>query len=112
MVGIDFRPDFRGSRVVRVPHRHRFADRAVGPHVVAAFCVALAGFAVVGRLALPNTLPASHHFEINAATGTDVDFGTVAPAFGQAGGGVEAFFSKGAKNASGPPAVHPDLPDE
>ena len=70
------------------------------------------GFAVVGRLALPNNLPASHHFEINAATGTEVDFGTVAPAFGQAGGGVEAFFSKGAKNASAPPAVHPDLADE
>jgi hypothetical protein len=70
------------------------------------------GFAVVGRLALPNNLPASHHFEISAAIGTDVDFGTVAPAFGQAGGGVEAFFSKGAKNASAPPAVHPDLADE
>ena len=70
------------------------------------------GFAVVGRLALPNNLPASHHFEINAATGTDVDFGTVAPAFGQAGGGVEAFFPKGAKNASAPPAVHADLADE
>lgn len=70
------------------------------------------GFAVVGRLALPNNLPASHHFEINAATGTEIDFGTVAPAFGQAGGGVEAFFSKGAKNASTLPAVHPDLPDE
>jgi hypothetical protein len=70
------------------------------------------GFAVVGRLALPNNLPASHHFEINAAIGTDVDFGTVAPAFGQAGGGVEAFFSKGAMNASAPPAVHPDLTDE
>jgi hypothetical protein len=70
------------------------------------------GFAVVGRFALPNSLPASHHFEINAAAGTDVDFGTVAPAFGQAGGGVEAFFSKGAKNASAPPTVHPGLADE
>jgi hypothetical protein len=43
-------------------------------------------------------LPASQlrtDFEINAASGTDVVFGTVAPAFGQAGGEVEAFLPAG-----------------
>ena len=70
------------------------------------------GFAVVGRLALPSPLPASHHYEISAKSGTVVDFGTVAPAFGQAGGGVEAYFARGATNAASSPATHPDLDDE
>lgn len=43
------------------------------------------GFVAVGRFALPNTLPASFHYEIEAPAGTSVNFGTVAPAFGQAG---------------------------
>ncbi|HEX5760451.1 MAG TPA: hypothetical protein VF121_14785 [Thermoanaerobaculia bacterium] len=51
------------------------------------------GFAAVGRLALPNSLPASHHYTLRAPAGTSVWFGTVTPAFGQAGGGVEALFS-------------------
>ena len=63
------------------------------------------GFAVVGRLALPNISPASHHFEINAATGTDVAFGTVAPAFGQAGGEVEAFFRPAPWECTGRPVT-------
>lgn len=70
------------------------------------------GFAVVGRLALPSPLPASHHYEITAKSGTVVDFGTVAPAYGQAGGGVEAYFARGVTNAAGSPATHPDLDDE
>lgn len=70
------------------------------------------GFAVVGRLALPSPLPASHHYEISAKSGTAVDFGTVAPAFGQAGGGVEAYFARGATNAASSSAKHPDLDDE
>lgn len=36
------------------------------------------GFIAVGRFALPNSLPASHHFVIEAPAGTTVDFGTVA----------------------------------
>jgi hypothetical protein len=69
------------------------------------------GFTAVGRFALPNNLPASHHYEIDAPAGTLVDFGTVAPAFGQAGGGVEAYFQKGAINAKVPPTPPSTLPD-
>lgn len=70
------------------------------------------GFIAVGRFALPNTLPASYRYEIEAPTGTSVDFGTVAPAFGQAGGGVEAYFAKSVTNAKVPPAAMVALPDE
>lgn len=70
------------------------------------------GFAVVGRLALPNNLPASHHYIIEVAAGTVVYFGTVAPAFGQAGGGVEAFFPNGARNCVKPPAAPTVIPEE
>jgi hypothetical protein len=70
------------------------------------------GFVAVGRFALPNNLPASHHYEIEASVGTSVDFGTVAPAFGQAGGGVEAYFAGGAVNAKIPPTHPSTLPDE
>lgn len=69
------------------------------------------GFAAVGRLALPNNLPASHHYTLRAPAGTSVWFGTVTPAFGQAGGGVEALFSTAVKNQ--PPRIAPArLPDE
>jgi hypothetical protein len=70
------------------------------------------GFAAVGRLALPNNLPASHHYVIEAPSGTNVDFGTVAPAFGQAGGGVEAYFSNAVTNAKVPPVPASRIPDE
>lgn len=66
------------------------------------------GFTAVGRFALPNNLPASHHYEIDASAGTSVDFGTVAPAFGQAGGGVEAYFQMGAVNAKTPLPLRQD----
>jgi hypothetical protein len=70
------------------------------------------GFVAVGRFALPVNLPASHHYEIMAPAGTDVDFGTVAPAFGQSGGGVEAYFANAVTNAKMPPTTHKPLPDE
>lgn len=44
--------------------------------------------------------------------GASVDFGTVAPAFGQAGGGVEAYFVNAVPNAMVPPAPVTKLPDE
>lgn len=47
------------------------------------------GFATVGRFALPLPLPASHVAEYEIRKGTLINVGTVAPAFGQAGGGVE-----------------------
>ena len=70
------------------------------------------GFAAVGRLALPNLQPASHHYVVKAPAGTSVEFGTVAPAFGQAGGGVEALLPNGAKNQQVPPASPSTIPDE
>jgi hypothetical protein len=63
------------------------------------------GFVAVGRFALPNKLPACYQYEIEAPAGTIVDFGTVAPAFGQAGGGVEAYFPSAVTNAKGVAAV-------
>jgi hypothetical protein len=60
---------------------------------------------------LPNNLPASYRYEIGAPVGTPVDFGTVAPAFGQAGG-VEAYFSKAVANTQIPPTPVLKLPDE
>jgi hypothetical protein len=70
------------------------------------------GFMAVRRFALPVNLPASHHYEIMAPVGIHVDFGTVAPAFGQSGGGVEAYFAKAVANAKMPPTTHKPLPDE
>jgi hypothetical protein len=70
------------------------------------------GFAAVGRLALPVNLPASHHYVIEAQSGTSVRFGTVAPAFGQAGGGVEAFFGAGATNVQVPKVMPSTIPEE
>jgi len=70
------------------------------------------GFAAVGRFALPNNLPASHHYVIKAPVGASVSFGTVAPAFSQAGGGVEAFFSSAVPNQLSPPVPPSQLPDE
>lgn len=70
------------------------------------------GFAAVGRFALPVNLPASHHYQIEAPAGTLVHFGTVAPAFGQAGGGVEALFTNAVTNAASTAVFPPKLPDE
>jgi len=70
------------------------------------------GFAAVGRFALPNNLPASHHYVIEAPGGTSVSFGTVAPAFAQAGGGVEAFFRNAVSNQQKPHTPPSQLPDE
>ena len=70
------------------------------------------GFVAVGRFALPNSLPASFHYEIEAPAGTAVDFGTIAPAFGQAGGGVEAYFVNTVTNSKVPPSPVSKIPDE
>lgn len=70
------------------------------------------GFAAVGRFALPNNLPASYHYMIEAPAGTTVAFGTVAPAFGQAGGGVEAYSPGAIVNQKVPPYEPSQLPDE
>jgi hypothetical protein len=70
------------------------------------------GFAAVGRLALPLTAPASHVYSISAQAGTAVEFGTIAPAFGQSGGGVEAYFPSGAVNVPPTPPSAKVLPEE
>lgn len=70
------------------------------------------GFVAVGRFALPNNIPASYRFTIEAPKGTHVSFGTVAPAFSQAGGGVEAFFSNVVVNQHSPMRPVQNIPDE
>lgn len=47
------------------------------------------GFAAVGRFALPMPVPACHVLEYELQARTVVKMGTVAPLFGQSGGGVE-----------------------
>lgn len=47
------------------------------------------GFGVVGRLALPNPYPPKYVTQYEFDKGTMLDVGTVAPKFGQPGGGVE-----------------------
>ena len=47
------------------------------------------GFGGVGRYALPIPLPVKHVIQYELPVGTLIEVGTVAPNFGQAGGGVE-----------------------
>lgn len=47
------------------------------------------GFGAVGRYALPIPLPVKHVIQYELPVGTHIEVGTVAPNFGQAGGGVE-----------------------
>jgi hypothetical protein len=58
------------------------------------------GLAAVGRYALPNPLPAIYRFEIVPKSGLTGMAGTVSPAFGQAGGGVEIEFKNAAPHGS------------
>ncbi len=55
------------------------------------------GFAGVGRYALPIPLPACYFFQYELPAGITIRAGTVAPAFGQAGGGVEICLGKDEK---------------
>ena len=64
------------------------------------------GFGAVGRYALPIPLPASNVIDYVLKKGTTIEIGTVAPLFGQSGGGVEIHCPKGAtvvKATSSPP---------
>ncbi len=58
------------------------------------------GFAAVGRYALPSPASARYVFPIVTFDKPDL-MGTAAPNYGQAGGGVEVLFFKGARNAAG-----------
>ena len=54
------------------------------------------GLAAVGRYALPNPFPANRQYYIVPIAGTQTISGAVIPNFGQAGGGVEILFPRGA----------------
>ncbi len=73
--------------------------------------MAPSGFAAVGRYALPNVQPASYVYEIVPRPDTEIHVGTVAPGYGQAGGGVEVYFPSGAANVP-PRAIVQRFPDE
>lgn len=70
------------------------------------------GFVAVGRFALPNNIPASYRYTIEAPRNTSVSFGTVAPAFSQAGGGVEAYFANKVINQQKTMQPVKSIPDE
>lgn len=56
------------------------------------------------RYALPNPKPAIFRFKIDPLQGTELRRGTVQPAFGHNGGGVEVLFDNGTDDGtvSGP----------
>lgn len=65
----------------------------------------------VARYALPNPQPASYRFTIKPEKDTVIQKGTVEPAYGQPGGGVEVIFKDG--TTAGTVTLPPDkLPDE
>jgi hypothetical protein len=69
------------------------------------------GKEAVERYALPNDEPASYRFSIKPEGGTTIQSGTVQPAYGHAGGGVEVIFSDGTQDHT--VTLPPDhLPDE
>lgn len=53
--------------------------------------LANSGFGAVGRYALPLPMPASYKHDYTIPANTQLLVGTVAPQFGQSGGGVEVF---------------------
>lgn len=55
------------------------------------------GFGSVGRYALPLPVPVASVIEYTLPAGTDIKVGTVAPMFGQAGGGVEIQLTRDTK---------------
>ena len=58
------------------------------------------GLAAVARYALPNPMPAFYRFNLVPPKSVPITCGTVAPAFGQAGGGIEVCFNQGAPQGS------------
>jgi hypothetical protein len=65
------------------------------------------GTDAVARYALPNSKPASNKFTITPAKDEELQRGTVQPANGQPGGGVEVIFVKGLpdRTVSGPVTI-------
>jgi hypothetical protein len=54
----------------------------------------------IGRYALPSIQPPQYYFDVVAPALTPIYYGTVTPAFGQAGGGTEIEFYRGASDGS------------
>jgi hypothetical protein len=67
------------------------------------------GSQAVARYALPTPTPATNVFTSRPHAGTPIKRGTVAPAFGQPGGGVEVIFPTGtqAGTTTGPVSIPP-----
>jgi hypothetical protein len=72
-------------------HRYKAGKLSLGTYLTTRLetAIATSGFAAVGRFALPLPIPTTQVIEYSLPTGTDIDVGTVAPLFGQSGGGVE-----------------------
>lgn len=81
----DFRVDPKNGSVLPNTYVTTATD---APHVPS-------GLAAVGRYALPNPAPALYVFTLTPPAGSPIHCGTVAPKFGQAGGGVEVLFTAG-----------------
>jgi hypothetical protein len=75
----NFDPRFNGIQLSKGTYLTSIAD---GAH-------ATSGFGVVGRYALPIPISAHYRMEYVLPSSTVIDVGTVAPNFGQSGGGVE-----------------------
>ena len=58
------------------------------------------GAEAVARYALPDPKPASYVVTVRPNAATSIQTGTVAPAFGQPGGGVEVIFPAGTQPAT------------
>jgi hypothetical protein len=69
------------------------------------------GFAAVGRYALPFLPPACFRWELQPMSGTPFQCGASVPLYGQAGGGVEVVFHRGAGNRCpfADPVILPEL---
>jgi hypothetical protein len=80
-------------RYLSTPADHRFVggQLTAGTYLTSQTDAAHAdsGFGAVGRYALPLPLPVVHVIQYELPAGTTIEIGTVAPNFGQSGGGVE-----------------------
>lgn len=80
-------------RFIMVPSDHRYSGGTIARDTYLTReldCKMVnTGFGAVGRYALPIPVPASYVFEYLLPAGTVLNVGTVAPNFGQSGGGVE-----------------------
>ena len=67
------------------------------------------GLAAVARYALPNPAPAVYTYKAVASAGVPITCGTVAPAFGQAGGGIEVQLGGRVTVAEGRGGIHQSM---